>query len=73
MSSLLCQECAPGHYSLGGGSIIDSFNDSSGLLPNGFRISTESTKHTPELDKKCNGTFVYQCILICLNKSKYLI
>ena len=58
MTSLLCQNCVSGHYSLGGGVIIDSFNDTLGQLPNGFHITTESTSHTPELNKKCNGLFV---------------
>ena len=61
MTNLLCEECKPGSFSLGGGIIFDAFNTSTGQLPSGFHIVTESTKHTPELDKKCTG------ILIILN------
>lgn len=49
-----------GHFSLGGGIIIHSFNDS-GHLPDGFHIITESTKHsTTQSDKKCVGWVVDQ-------------
>lgn len=66
MTTLLCENCDPGHYSLGGGIIIDSFNGSLGHLPNGFHIATESTKHNSELNKKCNGI-----ISGCLNSLLY--
>lgn len=58
MTSLLCQDCSPGYYSLGGGVIIDTFNNSHGQLPVGFHINTESTKHAPEPNKLCNGWYV---------------
>lgn len=41
-TSLLCQKCEPGSYSLGGGIRIDSFNGTS--LPSGFHINTETTQ-----------------------------
>ena len=58
-SSLLCVGCPAGHYSLGGGVLFESFNQSTdgsvGGLPDGFNIRTESNLHTPEMDKLCSG------------------
>jgi hypothetical protein len=57
-TSLLCQKCDPGFYSLGGGFKIDSFNGSA--LPSGFHMTTETTHSTAT----CAGISLKQLIII---------
>lgn len=56
-SSLFCEDCQPGHYSLSGGIVFDNFKSLPNSLPDGFHVKTEYRGHDNIADGLCSGKF----------------
>ncbi|KAH7642676.1 hypothetical protein HUG17_5723 [Dermatophagoides farinae] len=57
-SSLFCEDCQPGHYSLSGGIVFDNFKSLPNSLPDGFHVKTEYRGHDNIADGLCSGWYV---------------
>ncbi|OTF74393.1 hypothetical protein BLA29_000503 [Euroglyphus maynei] len=57
-SSLFCEDCQPGHYSLSGGIVFDNFKSFPDFLPDGFHVKTEYRGHENIATDLCSGWHV---------------
>ncbi|KAH9418302.1 hypothetical protein DERP_010169 [Dermatophagoides pteronyssinus] len=57
-SSLFCEDCQPGHYSLSGGIVFDNFKSFPDSLPDDFHIKTEYRGHENIAAGQCSGWHV---------------